>query len=349
MSSWVRACLLATTLLATLPVSGKDPANPYAGRDNELGREATPQEIQAWDIDVRPDFAGLPEGSGTALDGEEIWLEQCAACHGDFGDANNFFSPLVLGNVTDDDIASGNVAALTDPTRVRTTLMKVPTVSTLWDYIHRAMPWNNPKSLSADQVYAVLAYLLNIAYIVEEDFLLDRDTIVEVQARMPNRNGMTRDHGLWKVNGEPDVINTRCMKNCQANTGISSSIPRFAMNAHGNLAQQNREFGPYRGLETGAEAAEQPAAMPSRQTENLVAEKGCTACHQRNKALVGPAFLAVAQKYAGEAEARAYLANKIRAGGSGVWGGVMPPQAQVDEGEAAEIAEWLLSMAGQTN
>jgi cytochrome c len=349
MSSWVRACLIFTTLLATLPVSGKDPANPYAGRDNELGREATPQEIQAWDIDVRPDFAGLPEGSGTALDGEEIWLEQCAACHGDFGDANNFFSPLVLGNVTEDDIASGNVAALTDPTRVRTTLMKVPTVSTLWDYIHRAMPWNNPKSLSADQVYAVLAYLLNIAYIVEEDFLLDRDTIAEVQSRMPNRNGMTREHGLWKVNGEPDVNNTRCMKNCQADTRISSSIPRFAMNAHGNLAKQNREFGPYRGLETGTEAAEQPAATPPRQAEKLVAEKGCTACHQRDKALVGPAFLAVAQKYAGEAEARAYLAKKIRAGGSGVWGGVMPPQAQVDEGEAAEIADWLVSMPGQTN
>ena len=154
---------------------------------------------------------------------------------------------------------------------------------------------------------------------------------------------------LWVLLSIYNTNNKPYTKNCQTNTGISSSIPGFAMNAHGNLAQQNREFGPYRGLETGAEAAEQPAATPPRQAEKLVAEKGCTACHQRDKALVGPAFLAVAQKYAGEAEARAYLANKIRAGGSGVWGGVMPPQAQVDKGEAEEIADWLLSMPGQTN
>ena len=349
MSNWVKACLFATTLLASLAVTGKEPENPYAGRESELGREATPEEIRAWDIDVRPDFSGLPQGSGTALEGEDIWLEKCAACHGDFGDANNFFSPLVLGNVTDADIASGNAAALKDPTRVRTTLMKVPTVSTLWDYIYRAMPWNSPKSLSADEVYAVLAYLLNLAYIIDEEFTLDASSIVEVQARMPNRNGMTLEHGLWKVNGEPDVSNTRCMKNCRTNTEISSSIPRFAMNAHGNLARQNREYGPFRGLDTGGDepASEDKATLTD--TVDLVADKGCLACHQRDKALVGPAFQAIAQKYAGDADALSYLATKIRAGGSGVWGGVMPPQAQVDEQEAEEIADWLVSMSANTN
>jgi cytochrome c len=353
MSNWGKGALLVASLLATLPVIGQDPTNPHTGRDVELGREATPGEVKAWDIDVRPDFNGLPQGAGTALEGEEIWLEKCAACHGDFGDANNFFSPLVLGNVTEDDIASGNVAALQDPTRVRTTLMKVPTVSTLWDYIHRAMPWNSPKSLSPDEVYAVLAYLLNLGYIIDEDFVLDRDTIAEVQARMPNRNGMTMEHGMWKVDGVPDVSNTRCMKNCREKPEITSFIPQFAMSAHGNLALQNRQFGPYRGLETGDGAtttdADKNDSVQPLQAENLVADKGCSACHQLDKALVGPAFRAVAQKYAGDAEALAYLSAKIRKGGSGVWGGVMPPQAHVSENEAEKIAGWLVAMANETN
>jgi cytochrome c len=353
MSSWIKTALLATCLLVTLPANSRDPSNPFDGRDSDLGRSATAEEIRAWDIDVRPDFSGLPEGSGTALDGEEIWLEKCASCHGDFGDANNFFSPLVLGNVTEEDIETGTVAALTDPTRVRTTLMKVPTVSTLWDYIYRAMPWNSPKSLAPDEVYAVLAYLLNLAYIIDEDFELTRDSMAEVQARMPNRNGMTREHGMWKVNGRPDVENTRCMKNCREAPEITSFIPQFAMNAHGNLALQNRQFGPYRGLDTGGdsdpgEAAVEHARQPGR-GEQLVTEKGCMACHQLEKTLVGPAFQAVAQKYGDDAEARAYLAGKIRSGGSGVWDGMMPPQAHVDEDEAMAIAVWLASLARGTN
>jgi cytochrome c len=353
MCSWLKSRLLVAGLLLSPPLFAVDPINPYDGRDIDLGRSATAAEIRAWDIDVRPDFTGLPAGSGTALDGEEIWLTRCAACHGDFGDANNFFSPLVLGNVTEDDIASGSVAALTDPTRVRTTLMKVPTVSTLWDYIYRAMPWNNPKSLTPDEVYAVLAYLLNLAYIIDEEFVLDASSMAEVQARMPNRNGMTTEHGLWKVDGTPDVSNTRCMKNCEKTPEIASFIPQFAMNAHGNLAQQHRLYGPYRGLNTGKDTpaagqatqdnAGPPGALP------LVAEKGCKACHQLEKALVGPAFQAVATKYAGEATARAYLADKIRAGGSGVWNGVMPPQSHVSQDEADEIADWVISLATTSN
>jgi cytochrome c len=353
MSSWIKPALLAVCLLVTLRAVAADPDNPYTGLDRELGRPATSREVQAWDIDVRPDLHGLPTGFGTALDGEEIWLEQCATCHGDFGDANNFFSPLVLGNVTEDDIANGNVAALTDPTRVRTTLMKVPTVSTLWDYINRAMPWNNPKSLDPDEVYAVLAYLLNLAYIIDEDFVLDRESMVEVQARMPNRNGMTTDHGLWKVSGKPDVVNQRCMSDCRKPPEITSFIPEFAVSAHGNLAAQNRPFGPYPGLDTGGESATDTAAGENATEpaagERLATDKGCVACNQLDKTLVGPAFQAIAQKYGDDAEARAYLAAKIRSGGSGVWGGMMPPQAHVDENEAETIADWVASLAQGKN
>ncbi|WP_295801408.1 c-type cytochrome [uncultured Microbulbifer sp.] len=335
-------------------------ASPWQSSFEDIGRAAKPAEIAAWDIDVGPDFAGLPPGSGTAEQGEEIWLARCAACHGDFGDSNKFFSPLVLGNVTQQDIETGHVAALKDPTRVRTTLMKVATVSTLWDYINRAMPWNAPKSLSTDEVYSLVAYLLSLGYIVDYDFELSNENIAEVQARMPNRNGMTREHGLWKVDGEPDVHNTACMTDCETHVEVASSIPAFARNAHGNLQGQMRTFGPYPGVDTsiepGAETAPVLVAEVPSETEaapapeaglatsapmELLTSNGCLGCHQIDNKLVGPAFTAVSEKYAGRDDAVVYLSRKIRQGGSGIWGGFMPPMPQLTEAKAEEIANWL--------
>ena len=143
-------------------------ATPYVG----IGRAATPAELTAWDIDVRPDFKGLPKGSGSVAQGMEVWEGKCASCHGIFGESNEVFSPLV-GGTTAEDVKTGRVAKLNDNSFPgRTTFMKVPTVSTLWDYIYRAMPWNAPKSLSADDTYAVLAYLLNLAHVVPDDFVM---------------------------------------------------------------------------------------------------------------------------------------------------------------------------------
>ncbi|MCV4754288.1 hypothetical protein OFC37_33005, partial [Escherichia coli] len=76
-------------------------------------------------------------------------------------------------------------------------MMKLATVSTLWDYIHRAMPWTAPKSLSVEEVYAVTAYILHLGGVVPEDFVLSDRNIAEVQARLPNRNGMQTQHGMW--------------------------------------------------------------------------------------------------------------------------------------------------------
>ncbi|WP_226876969.1 c-type cytochrome [Microbulbifer hainanensis] len=330
-------------------------ASPWQSGYEDIGRTAKPAEVAAWDIDVRPDFTGLPAGSGSVEQGEEIWLARCAACHGDFGDSNKFFSPLALGNVTPQDIESGHVAALNDPTRVRTTLMKVATVSTLWDYIDRAMPWNAPKSLSTDDVYSLVAYLLSLDYIVDEDFVLSNENIAEVQARLPNRNGMTQDHGLWKIDGEPDVHNTACMTDCESSVEVASSIPSFARNAHGNLRDQMRSFGPFQGVNTSEEQGEKmmlasedkaPAApkagLAASAPMDLLTSNGCLGCHQVDNKLVGPAFTAVAKKYADREDAVAYLSQKIRQGGSGVWGGAtMPPMAQLSEGKADEIASWL--------
>ena len=130
--------------------------------------------------------------------------------------------------------------------------MKVPTLSTLWDYLYRAMPWNAPKSLSVDETYAVTAYLLNLAEIVPEDFKLSDQNVKAIQERMPNRNGMTRDHGLSTIKGRPDVTNTDCMKNCaDKNATVRTTISADALNSHGDLSLQNRSVGPVRGLPTG--------------------------------------------------------------------------------------------------
>jgi cytochrome c len=322
-----------------------------------IGRVATPDEVKAWDIDVRPDFAGLPKGSGSVARGMEVWEAKCASCHGVFGESNEVFTPIV-GGTTKDDIKAGRVKALTEGGG-RTTLMKVSTLSTLWDYINRAMPWNAPKSLSADDVYAVTAYILNLGEIVPDDFVLSDRNIREVQNRLPNRYGKTTDHGMWLPGGRPDVKAVACMSNCAVNEAkVASHLPDFARDDHGNLAEQNRPVGPVRGIDTTQPAGTRPgAAAPAAAT--LVATKpavggaspsaldlakaqACTACHGVNNKVVGPGFTEIAAKYKARPDAESYLADKIRHGGSGVWGAVpMPAQAQLKDDDVRTLARWI--------
>jgi cytochrome c len=330
-----------------------------------LGRPATPQELAAWDIDVRPDFKGLPKGSGSVAQGQDIWEAKCASCHGVFGESNEVFSPIV-GGTTADDVRTGRVARLNDASFPgRTTLMKVASVSTLWDYIRRAMPWMQPKSLTVDEVYGVTAYILNLGGVVADDFTLSDQNIAQVQQRLPNRHGMTTDHGLWPGrslgHGKPDVRVVACMKDCAPEPALASFLPDFARDAHGNLAEQNRAVGAQVGADTtkpaamapspGAPAAQPrpaaaaPAAAPADAAAKaalaLTAKHACVACHGLDNKIVGPSFRDVAKKYAGRADASAYLAGKIAAGGSGVWGGIpMPPQT-LGEADAKAIAQWL--------
>jgi S-disulfanyl-L-cysteine oxidoreductase SoxD len=213
-----------------------------------VGRSATLQEIQVWNIDVRPDFTGLPKGKGTVLRGQQVWDAKCASCHGTFGELTQMSAPII-GGTTADDIRTGRVAALSNPNTVlRSTIMKVPTLSTLWDYLYRAMPWNAPKSLSVDETYAVTAYILNLAEIVPEDFSLSDDNIKATQDRMPNRNGMQRDHGLATLKGKSDVANTDCIKDCVGKVTVQATISADALHSHGDLSLQNRRFGSIRGL-----------------------------------------------------------------------------------------------------
>ena len=258
MSRFSKFALTALAVISSAVASSVIAAESKASLAG-IGRTATPAEIKAWDIDVRPDFKGLPSGSGSVAKGQDIWEAKCAACHGIFGESTEVFTPIV-GGTTKKDIETGRVANLTRlDFPQRTTMMKVATVSTLWDYINRAMPWNNPKTLSTDEVYSLVAYILSLAEVVPENFVLSDKNIAEVQKRMPNRNGMTTSHGLWDVNGKPDVQNTLCMSNCAGELKIYSSLPPSARDAHGNLVEQYRPIGPARAVDTSKPAGVAPA------------------------------------------------------------------------------------------
>ncbi len=354
--------LLALTLLAAA-----GPAAAQAGYAG-VGRAATPQEVQAWDIDVRPDFKGLPKGAGSVAMGQDVWEAKCASCHGVFGEANEVFSPLV-GGTTADDVKTGRVARLNDASFPgRTTLMKVSTISTLWDYINRAMPWTAPKSLSADEVYAVTAYLLNLGGVLPDNFVLSNATMAEAQNRLPNRNGVTTAHALWPGKGmgradQPDVTAVACMANCAGEAKVASFLPDFARNNNGNLAQQQRLVGPQRGADTSrpaggnaaaaavAAAAASPSAAhvagdnPGAAALALAQKHSCTACHGVDSKIVGPGFREIASRYATRSDAQRYLADKIKSGGQGIWGAIPMPAQALSDGEAKQLAHWLATGA----
>ena len=347
-----RKAALGVVLLAVAGIAGAQSPDKYPN----VGRDATPKEVAAWDIDVRADFKGLPAGTGSVAKGQAVWEAKCASCHGVFGESGEVYSPLV-GGTTAQDIQTGRVANLSGNTYPgRTTLMKVSTVSTLWDYINRAMPWTAPKSLSTEEVYAVTAFLLNLGGIVPDDYVLSDKNIGEVQKRMPNRNGMTTQHALWSGNEfgaakiKPDAKNVACMKDCVAEAKVASLIPAYARNAHGNLAEQNRLVGAQRGVDTSEAVAkpveDKPAStdMDNKTALALAQKYSCTACHAMDKRIVGPGFQEISKKHAGKVD---YLASKIKSGGSGVWGPIpMPPQS-LSETEAKTLAIWLAGRGGK--
>lgn len=332
-------CRLTSFVLALLITSPAQAQERFPG----VGRAATAAEIKAWDIDVRPDFMGLPRGSGSVKQGQDIWDAKCASCHGTFGESNAVFAPII-GGTTPADMERGRTAALTRPEQGRTMLMKLPYLSTLWDYINRAMPWNAPKTLSVDEVYAVTAYVLNLGDVVPEDFVLSDANMGETQKRLPNRDGMSARHGLWDIRGRPDVRNEACMSNCEVEGRIASTLPDYARTAHGDLAAQNRPVGAVRGIHTGGPTATAAVHAPVRA---LAEKSGCLACHGVDGKVVGPGLREVAAKYKDRAGAETLLAGKVKAGGVGAWGDIpMPPNDRLRDDEIRTLVKWILGGAG---
>ena len=167
----IAACALALSCQAALADSP------------DLGRSATAEEIAAWDISIGPDGAGLPPGSGTPKQGEAVYTAKCLVCHGEKG-----------AGKPNDALAGGRGTLAGDQPPLKTVGSFWPYATTLFDYVRRAMPLNESKSLTNDEVYAVVAYLLQLNGIIGENETINAQILPRVQ--MPNRDGfMTFSRG----------------------------------------------------------------------------------------------------------------------------------------------------------
>jgi len=198
-----RSARFAALLLVALTVPAQAQDKP---RNFGIGHLATPEQIAGWDIDVRPDGQGAPPGRGSVKQGEKVYLDKCAACHGEFGESAGRWPQLAQGKGT---------LASHDP--VKTVGSYFPYVSSVFDYIRRAMPFGDAQSLSTDDLYAVTAYVLNLNDIVDDKFVLSKETWNAV--KMPNRNGFYDDDreksekAFWTA--DP------CMRDCRGPVTIT--------------------------------------------------------------------------------------------------------------------------------
>ncbi len=191
-----RSLALAAALIAGASMAvANEPKRKY-----DLGRVASPQEIAGWDIDVRPDGQGLPPGKGSVKQGEEVYMTKCAACHGEFGEGAGRWPAVAGGHKT---------LSSDDPNK--TVGSYFPYLSTVFDYIRHAMPFGDSQSLTNDELYAVTAYVLNLNDIVDDAFVLSKQTWGSV--KMPNAGGFfdddreTAERAFW--NPSP------CMRDCK--------------------------------------------------------------------------------------------------------------------------------------
>lgn len=244
-----------------------------------IGRTVTAEEIAGWDIDVRPDGMGLPVGEGSVLDGEALYEAKCAACHGLFGEGEGRWPVLAGGKGT-----------LAQERPTKTVGSYWPYASTLYDYIYRAMPFTAPRSLSAEETYAISAYVLYLNDLVDEEFVLSNENLASIE--MPNKDG-------FFVDPRPDVNNPLCMENCadastmkiQGSIGGVTPISHFVEGADGPAASHEAqhelesEMEKERLKELGVEVEESASASkPAELSATALAgkavyEQACAACH----------------------------------------------------------------------
>jgi len=289
--------IVTTALAATLA------APVYAGSYG-LGRPALPEEVAAWNLDVSPDGTGLPAGSGSVLDGEEIFADQCASCHGDFAEGVGNWPKLAGGADTLDH---------EDP--LKTVGSYWPYLSTTWDYVNRSMPFGNAQTLEVDEVYAIVAYILYSNDLVEEEFVLSQDNFLAVE--MPNRDGFILDD-----RGETEYIifNDTCMSDCKDSVEITMRALVLDVTPEETAAKA---------VSVEAAVVEQVAVEETVALDPEMVAKGektfkkCKACHQvgegaKNKS--GPVLNGIVGAVAGQAEGFRYSKPMLAAAEGGlVW------------------------------
>ncbi len=260
-----------------------------------LGREATDDEIAAWDIDVRPDGLGLPEGSGDIWTGEEIFVDRCAICHGDFGEGVDRWPVL-----------AGGQGSLTSDRPVKTIGSYWPYLSTVFDYVNRAMPFGDAQSLEPDEVYAITAYLLYMNDVVtDDDFVLSSDNFTDVE--MPNVDAFYDDDREQS----PIFLNREfCMTDCKDEVVITARAQVLDVTPEETAAKAEAEAMDMAESEPAEEVTEEvmePEAPAGPDPELVAAGETvfgkCKACHQvgddaRNR--TGPVLNGIIGSQAGQ-------------------------------------------------
>jgi S-disulfanyl-L-cysteine oxidoreductase SoxD len=170
-SKSARRLVAAAAAVVTLAL-----ASAAFAQSPNLGKPISPEDLASWDISIGPDGAGLPPGSGTVKQGEAVFAAKCQACHNEKG-----------AGQPNDRLVGGQGTLPGDKPAVKTVGSYWPYATTLFDYVRRAMPLNESKTLSNDEVYGVVAYLLNLNGVVPESETIDARTLPKV--KMPNRDG----------------------------------------------------------------------------------------------------------------------------------------------------------------
>lgn len=272
-------------------------AAPVSAEKFGLGRAALPEEIAAWDLDVAPDGTGLPAGSGDVFTGDEVFAEKCAVCHGDFAEGVGNWPKL-----------AGGMGTLDHEDPLKTVGSYWPYLSTTWDYINRSMPFGDAQSLTPDEVYAIVAYILYSNDLVDDEFELSRESFLTVE--LPNTGGFVVDDRresekhFW--NPEP------CMENCKENVEITMR----ALVLDVTPEEQGSDTAAAAEPEDTAAApvAEEPVETVAALDPELVAAgekafKKCQACHQVGEGAAsktGPALNGIVGAPAGDVEGFRY-------------------------------------------
>jgi S-disulfanyl-L-cysteine oxidoreductase SoxD len=201
--------MLAAALIVGGAATAQQQAKPEAQKRLGIGRVALPEEIKAWDISVMPDGRGLPVGRGTAKQGEQIFIEKCAACHGEFAEGVGRWPVL-----------AGGTGTLKNDRPEKTVGSFWPATSTLFDYVRRAMPYGNAQSLEADEIYALSAYILHMSDVIKDpDMELNEKNFAGI--KLPNSGNFYDDdrekteRHFWKK----EVCMTNCRKDSPSVTG----------------------------------------------------------------------------------------------------------------------------------
>ena len=298
-----RNLLITSAMAATLA------AGPALAEKFGLGRPALPEEVAAWDLDILPDGTGLPDGSGDVWTGEEVFAEACAVCHGDFAEGRGNWPKLAGGEGT-----------LADKDPLKTVGSYWPYLSTTWDYVNRSMPFGDAQSLSADEVYAIVAYILYSNDLVDDDFTLSKETFLDVE--MPNADGFIVDD---RATAEYPIFNNACMENCKDSVEITMRAAVLDVTPEDETDPE--EGGSTNVGLTAEEPAAEAAVMEALDMELVAAGekvfRKCKSCHavgEGAKNKTGPALNNIIGAAAGSVDGFKYSKPMLAAAEGGlVW------------------------------